>query len=501
MAVSPDSSPAYTYGNWRRPASSGIGGLGTVGTGLLMLGMVMTVLATIFANVFVGVAVAALFAGGLALLVFRDAHHRSVLQRIGVRVGWWQARRAGAHLYRSGPLGRTPWGTCQLPGLAAPMELSEWQDSYARPFALIRTPSTRHFTVVFSCEPDGAALVDHDQIETWVARWGHWLSSLGHEPGLVACSVTVETAPDTGVRLRREVGGRIDPDAPALARAMLEEVVQTYPVGSASVTVRVALTFTATNAAGKRLDTEAMARNLASRLPGLVESLRATGAGAAHPMPAQELCEAIRVAYDPAAATLVDDAYAADEVPPLSWVDAGPAAHDTGWDHYRHDSALSISYMMSQAPRGEVYSSVLTDLLAPHPAIARKRVTLLYRPVSAATAARIVEADKRSAMFRATTTDRPSARSITDLRAAEQTAQEEARGAGLVNFGMVVTTTVTGEHELADAHAALDNLSASARILLRPVYGSQDSAFAAALPIGLVLPIHLRVPAEFRTQL
>jgi len=38
-------------------------------------------------------------------------------------------------------------------------------------------------------------------------------------------------------------------------------------------------------------------------------------------------------------------------------------------------------------------------------------------------------------------------------------------------------------------------------VLLRPVYGSQGSAFAAALPIGLVLPRHLRVPAEIRESL
>jgi hypothetical protein len=36
---------------------------------------------------------------------------------------------------------------------------------------------------------------------------------------------------------------------------------------------------------------------------------------------------------------------------------------------------------------------------------------------------------------------------------------------------------------------------------LRVVYGSQDSAFAAALPLGLVLPKHLRVPGEVREQL
>ena len=33
------------------------------------------------------------------------------------------------------------------------------------------------------------------------------------------------------------------------------------------------------------------------------------------------------------------------------------------------------------------------------------------------------------------------------------------------------------------------------------VYGSQDSAFAAALPLGLVLPKHIKIPAELREKL
>jgi hypothetical protein len=88
-----------------------------------------------------------------------------------------------------------------------------------------------------------------------------------------------------------------------------------------------------------------------------------------------------------------------------------------------------------------------------------------------------------------------------EQRASEATAREEARGAGLVNFGMLVTATVTSTSQCADARAAVDNLAASARIMLRPVFGSQDSAFAAGLPLGLVLPAHLRVPAEIRESL
>lgn len=283
---------------------------------------------------------------------------------------------------------------------------------------------------------------------------------------------------------------------------MMLSVVENYPAGSSTVKAYVAFTFSAyARKGGKRRKPDEMARELASRLPGLTAQLEATGAGAAHPMTAQTLCEYVRVAYDPKAATLIDSAHAKGEVPEMSWLDVGPSAAEAQWGNYRHDSGLSVTWSMTGAPRGNVQSGVLARLMAPHRDIARKRVTLLYRPVSAARAAAMVEADLNAATFRATANTKAKARDSLAVRAAAATAGEEASGAGLVNFGMLITATVTDTDMLPDATAAVDNLSATARLRLRPVYGSQDSAFVAALPLGLVLPKHISIPAELRNNL
>jgi hypothetical protein len=498
-----------TYGNWRRPTSPGLGSLGSLGTGVLMVGLVATVGAVAAGGLLWALAVAAVLTLLLSLLVVRDRHHRSGVQRLSTRLGWARTRRSGSHLYRSGPLGRTPGGACQLPGLAAGTQLSEWQDPTGRAFALVTHPSTRHVTVVVAAEPDGASLVDQEQVDVWVAHWGAWLAALGHEPGLVAATVTVETAPDYGNRLRREIGTHLDPNAPSVALAMLEEVVRDHPVGSATVTAYVALTFsTAGRARGRNRSMEDVARDIGSRLPALVGGLGATGAGAVRPVTAEELCELVRVAYDPSAAPHLDEAHAVGDAPDLRWSDVGPVAAEAGWGWYRHDCAVSVTWSMTAAPRGEVYSSVLADLLAPHPDVDRKRVTLVYKPMDAAQAARLVEQDRRNAHFRAASASRPTARVVLEQGAAELTAEEEARGAGLVAFGMLVTATVAEADLLDDpraavdaARAAVDNLAATARSQLRPVYGSQDSAFAAALPLGIVLDAHLAVPREFRESL
>jgi len=264
----------------------------------------------------------------------------------------------------------------------------------------------------------------------------------------------------------------------------------------------VAITYSALpRAGGKKRDAEAMGRELASRLPGLTAGLQATGAGAARPLTAEELCETVRIAYDPSVAQIIDEAHAAGEPVELTWPDVGPAAAEASWDGYRHDGAYSCTWAMTQAPRGNIQSGVLARLLAPHRDIARKRVTLLYRPVDAARAAAMVEADLRAAEFRQTATSKPAARDVLAVRSAAATASEEASGAGLINFGMLITATVDRSGDRADAAAAIETLSASARIRVRPVYGSQDSAFAAALPLGLVLNKHIRVPAELRDKL
>lgn len=495
---------APTYGNWRRPTSAGVFGLGAIGTGVLLAGGIATVLTMRLAGLLAALIPVALLGVVLLLLLRKDLRYgRTGLQRLAVRAGSWGAQATGANLYRSGLLGFIPHGRHQLPGLAAGSELTEHRDTWDEPFALIAYPSTGDYVVALVTEPDGAALVDPQQVDLWVAKWGAYLAMCGGESGLVGVQVVIETAPDSGTRLRGEVEGNVDADAPAVAQAILREVVDTYPQGAATVKAWVVLTFSAwLRGGGKRRTTEQVARDLAIRLPGLRQGLAETGAGAAYPATARDLCEELLVAFDPAAAHRVDSARASGVDLGLSWDQVGPVAAQATWEDYRHDSGLSVSWEMSEAPRGEVFSSVLAHLVDAHPDVARKRVALLYRPHDSAAAATTVERDKKAAETRVREAGkRATDRDLANRDSARQAAREEAKGAGLTTLGMVVTATVTDPDRLPDAVAAVDNLSATARVGLRRVYGSQDSAFAFALPLGLVPSRHLAVPSEIRDNL
>ena len=139
-----------TYGNWRQPASAGIAGLGSLGTAIMMGGLLATIF-SMMAGGLLGAVICLLVVGVvLLLLMTKDKHNLSALQRLSTRIGWQRAKMAKHNIYRSGPLGRTAWGKFQIPGLAAASQLSEFKDSYGRPFALLFYPSTRHFTVVIN---------------------------------------------------------------------------------------------------------------------------------------------------------------------------------------------------------------------------------------------------------------------------------------------------------------------------------------------------------------
>jgi hypothetical protein len=473
-----------TYGQWRAPKGAGLLGLGTGGTVALFIGII-AVLAGILINVRLGLGVAVVVAALMAPLMIR-VNGRTGAQAMAARLAWRAGRRAGQDTYRSGPLSAVPGGTARLPGLLAPSTMLDARDAYGQPFGLVKVPWAHHYTAVLRCSADGAALVDSEQIDTWVANWGGWLAALAHEPGIAGVSVTIESAPDSGQRLRGEVNRLIQPGAPVLAAAALEQAAATYPAGSAQVVTRVAITWGPAMVSGRRDDSDVLAE-IGNRLPGLAEGLARTGAGAAVPMTAETLAEMVRVAYDPACAADVDAARESGGSG-ISWAEAGPVAAQEFWGCLRHDSGVSTTWCMEEAPRGAVLSSVLTQLVSPHPQLPRKRVTLLYRPHNPGEAARIVDGDVRDAVFNATKNPRLKARATADLRAAEQSADEEASGAGVVRFSMLLTVTVPSGAQLAATEAVVRNLAATARIRLRRASGSQSAAFAGALGVGVLLP-------------
>ena len=165
-------------------------------------------------------------------------------------------------------------------------------------------------------------------------------------------------------------------------------------------------------------------------------------------------------------------------------------------DCYRHGSGTSVTWAWREAPRQNVHSDVLARLVAP--GRFAKRVTLQYRPFPATAAARLLENEVRAAEFRSEYSRRTrrdvTARDAHDHARARQTADEEARGAGVSPLGLYVTVTVTDPAQIGRAVADTEAAAESSKIRLQPMYRSQAAGFTATLPCGICLPALARRP-------
>lgn len=493
---------AGVYGNISKPGRSGILGL-PMGVSLMGVPFILVLVLAMARGWFlVSIILAFVAVTAAALTVVTKKQGRSIYGRMMLKFMQRRKERSGKHVYLAGPTGRGRDGSVRLPGLMAASELSEHTDSYGQTFGMIRLvgQGVKNYSIVIEAHPDGDELVDQRAVNSMVAHWGGWLAQRGIEEGIRGASVTVESAPDTGLRLRRMMHANQSEDASPFAEAVAEAIPVEYEGGSPVLTTRLTVTFDgrAVDGSGKDRGTEEMAQEIGNRLPVLLSGLMDTGAGTSvRPCTAQDIIDSTRAAYDPTTAAQIEEARAEGGTG-LAWSDAGPVFALDGFDHYRHDRAFSKSWTMYEGPRGVFHSNALRRILEPSPDVLRKRVTLLFRPIPAAKATELVERDINDAVFAGSQKQRVSARAAQRRAAAMKSAQEEAEGAGLVRFGIVVTISVADPSRFKQLDQQVPSHFNQARLRVRPALGNQAVTFQSGLPLGLVLPDHMLLPDELR---
>ena len=474
MTAAPESGPR-TYGNWRRARGFGIGSLSSTQT-YALFGAIVVPLAASYSSLRAGLLVAPGSVLVLAAVLVRVGGS-SLTDVVGRRVRFSRARSAGWTELSGGLLTDHPRGE-DLPGPMAPMVPLSTDDGRGGRQGMLWDRRTGRLTVVIRVSPVGLDLADRAQADGWVAGFGGFLADLGYQPMVRHVAITVDTAPSGGTTLRDYVAGRLDPAAPAAARAVLAELVDATPATSADVDTRVSVNFDPARANPRPTDLVSAVAEVTRWLPGLEASLAATGVAVLGRATVEWLIGWLRVAYDPASrgdvARVLDQhpghpprhtvrpvglgyagpRYASaggDEL--LAWRDASPLRASETWDRWWHDSGVSVSWALAEAPRQAVLSRVLIPLLAP--GAFPRRVTLFYEPYPAEAAAAEVEREisnnsVRSAFTRRTRRDETQ-RERDDQARALQTAREEAEGAGVGRFTLYVTTTIAGRRTEASS--------------------------------------------------
>jgi hypothetical protein len=499
-----------TYGGWSSPRSQGVPGLSPVATGVVILGLLVTI-----PTWMIGGLVAGLACLGSCLLLLA-----LVGPQVGGRcLGQWAAARvafavncvAGGSVYRSGAASARPTVGHPAPGLLSRVACHSLLAPWGQPFGLLEHPGGR-WSIVLACSPAGAELVAADTLDNRVAAWGGFLTELTCWPEVVCLQHTVATRPDDGaeffaaVEKLTAVQGLPAPAepvevaelvAPLIARIALEQTAAALAAGTVRRESWCAITFTTSPIAAqapKERRAVVMGQHLARLFPALQSALAASGAGATHPMSAAEIADLVAGAFDATGG----------RQPGRSWRQAGPVAAVESWGTWRHDSGTSITWAATDPPAGAVTRDALAALLAPDPDGATRRVCLTYRPHRAEDARRLASRTVRQASWRQT--GKPGVGDAGDdigVAAARQTQRELAQGAGLVSFSLHVTTTVLDAHPmvLEAAMRETQNAAAASGIGLRRCWAHQNAAFTQALGIGVELGAHTNVSAAVRENL
>lgn len=498
-----------TFGGWRRPRKAGFNRFSMAATAVMFLGAAVTVLVAMVGGIWVGLAMFAFMLGLFFAVNNKDAHGVTFVERSSEKMAWFNRKRRGEDLHRYSlatpenvQVARRTAGLTGLPGVLGACEVGEFVDGFGRPFALVSWRGLGAYSVVLGSEPTGGANVDEETVDGWVSALAEWLASLSGEQQILQAQIVVESSPDYGMRLAREINANVVESAPALAHEMFEQVRESFPVGGTSVRAYIVFTISERAQVGaKPRSMEQMGADTAAYVAQMSQMLSATGAGFVTPVTAADLARVVRCSYDPASEVIFDQAALSGSEVELSFDEAGPVAAEAFWEAYRHDSGISQSWTMSGAPRQTVFSNVLKPLLSPDEGIARKRVALFYRPIDPGRAAMVADSDKTQADARVMNSTRPTAAAVLEQQNATRTTMEQAGGAGLVEFGMVMTATSYSNKDLQYVAQQMKSLSARAKLTIRPAYGAQDSMFVASLPLGMIPSSYSTLPSGLREYL
>jgi len=468
----------------------GLLGLGPMQTGVVLAAITVLIVAgSIGLRALIVVAGPCLVTVGFIVLRWDGVPLSAGITR---RFRWLIGTTRGYTSYRSGLMvaGEHAW---QLPGVLAPTILVDVADDHGGDFGVVYNRRLGTMTVTLRCAATSTWLTDPDVTATWVSNWGSWMANLGYLPMVRWVAVTVDTAPDPGSRLTDYVSKRIVPNAPATARRVLARLVEVSPAAAADVETRISITFNPSASPAKPRDVAEALDEISRALPGLEDSLGGCGLTILGRATVAQLAATVRVAFDPAIRGEVSRLSSRGDIDVSRWLDwptAGPVMAEEHLDRYVHDSGVSVSWALHEAPRQQVHADVLARLLAPGPY--PKRVTVIYRPLPAGEAARIVEAEVNAAHFRQAYNRSQrrdeSARDLADRERALGAAREEATGSGVGLFSLFATVTVLDADQLGRAVADLESRADTAKIRLRRLWASQSSGFAATLPCGICPP-------------
>ncbi|WP_144938640.1 SCO6880 family protein [Rothia kristinae] len=425
----------------------------------------------------------------------KGAFGRYAYQEKKLKKNFLKAAKKGLTKYLPGPSSNLPDGSCRAPGPLSGTRCDDYEDSLHHTFGMLWDQHRRMGTVFFSVAAPGPQLFDQSDIDRMVSEWALFQSESGLQSSIVQVAASVVTTRDTGQRLpnalavHRATAG--DEPVPAAARETMNEVLEMENRQIPRIEHVVSLTFSGQSAPEQGLPArsrEQVAEEVSTVVDGFKRVLEGASSGATRLMTSQDITDHFYAGFNPGQSDAIDRARMTDGGTGLRWEEAGPTYAEAHKDFYEHSNFFSKTFQQWRPPQALFLEDSLRTLLEPDLGIERKRVTILYRPMTpdksqqeAMSAVLDSSFDKNQRGRKASSVSKATERK------ARQTEAELANGAVLVPFSLMVTITTEDPAKFPRMVAETRRkASTGVHIAIREATWTHDSAFLLALAAGLV---------------
>lgn len=425
----------------------------------------------------------------------RGAFGRYKYQEKMLKKMFLKRKKTGMNSYRPGPSGKAPDGSYRMPGPLAGTVCNDYEDAFGNRFGMIWDEARRTGSVGFSVAAPGLSMFDQQTVDQMVADWASVHHQAGLNAAIVQMAATVVATKDTGRRLplavQRNRQGVQDEDVPDLARSVMDEVLDIENRSIPRLEHIVTLTFS--GAPVKEAGLPARSRTeVADEIATVMNSFRASlehsSAGVCRVMLTDDLTDHFYAAYNPGQADAIDAARISGEGTGLLWEEAGPTYADEEKDYYEHSGFYTKVFQQWKPPAALFHEDSLRALLGADLGVAKKRVTILFRPQTpAASQVKAMEAIREAKFEVNQKGEKASSESKEANRRAHHTESELGQGAVLVPFSAMVAITTEDTAKFRKLAAeTTGKASTGINIRIREATWTHSAAFALALGAGLV---------------
>ena len=424
-----------------------------------------------------------------AVLAFLPLMGRNLDEWLPIFAKWIVTGKSGRNYHAPAPLLGHTGRTTQMvaaPSFVKGVKLLKVIHAEGREVAVIKDTVNATYSAVLSIRGNSFVLASRQDQEQQLASWGSVLSRFAREGSIINRVQWIERAiPESSQKMHEfyEENASLGENS-SVTESYMELIDSAVPI-TTSHEVYLIIQISQLRAAkqikqaggGDDGSCEVLLRELANA----ASELSSAGFQVLGALDRDQVARLIRTTFEPHVNEELSKRH-----DPLTMNEIWPMTTETEWNSYRSDSAFHRTFWISDFPRTEVGADFMAPLMLQ--SLITRTISIVMEPIAPTKAIREVEVAKTSFIADEELRSRGGYTSKTsrerEFHKLQERESELADGHGAYRFSAYLSVSANSEEELEYAAQNVEQVSHQSHLVLRLLYGEQDTAFATMLPLA-----------------